>query len=107
MATCFVIQPFDGGPFDKRYDDVFVPAIQKAGLEPYRVDRDPAASIPIEEIEKNIRRADVCLADISLGNPNVWFELGYAIAAVKPVVLVCVHDATRKYPFDIQHRAVI
>jgi hypothetical protein len=107
MATCFVIQPFDGGPFDKRYDDTFVPAIVGAGLEPYRVDRDPAASIPIEEIEKGIRRADVCLADISLGNPNVWFELGYAIAANKPVVLVCVHDATKRYPFDIQHRAVI
>lgn len=107
MALCFVIQPFDGGPFDKRYDDVFVPAIQKAGLEPYRVDRDPAASIPIEEIERGIRRADVCLADISLGNPNVWFELGYAIAAGRPVVLVCSHDSTRRYPFDIQHRAVI
>ena len=24
MPTCFVIQPFDGGPFDKRYEDVFV-----------------------------------------------------------------------------------
>ena len=107
MAICFVIQPFDGGPFDKRYDDTFVPAIVSAGLEPYRVDRDPAVSIPIEEIEKGIRRADVCLADISLGNPNVWFELGYAIAAGKPVVLVCAHDATRRYPFDIQHRTVI
>ncbi len=107
MATCFVIQPFDGGPFDKRYDDTFVPAIVAAGLEPYRVDRDPAASIPIEEIEKGIRRADVCLADISLGNPNVWFEVGYAIAAGKPIVLVCAHDAMKQYPFDVQHRTVI
>ena len=50
MATCFVIQPFDGGPFDKRYADVFVPAITEAGLEAYRVDQDPAAAIPIEQI---------------------------------------------------------
>ena len=107
MAICFVIQPFDGGPFDKRYDDVFVPAIVGAALEPYRVDRDPAASIPIEDIEQGIRRADICLADISLPNPNVWFELGYAIAAGKPVVLVCSHDPTRRFPFDIQHRAII
>ncbi len=107
MATCFVIQPFDAGPFDKRYEDVFVPAIVDAGLDPYRVDRDPAAVIPIDEIEQGIRRADICLADISLPNPNVRFELGYAIAAGKPVVLVCSHDPTRRFPFDIQHRAVI
>jgi hypothetical protein len=76
MPTCFVIQPFDDGPFDKRYEDVFVPAIRAAGMEPYRVDRDPAASIPIEDIEKGIRSAGACLADISEPNQNVWFELG-------------------------------
>jgi len=32
MDKCFVMQPFDGGPFDKRYDDVFYPAIKDAGL---------------------------------------------------------------------------
>lgn len=107
MPTCFVIQPFDGGAFDKRYDDVFVPAIKDAGLDPYRVDRDPAALIPIEEIEEGIRRADVCLADISLPNPNVWFEVGFAIAAGKAVILASAHDPNRRFPFDIQHRAVI
>lgn len=107
MATCFVIQPFDSGAFDKRYDDVFVPAISEAGLEPYRVDRDPSAVIPIEDIEQGIRRADACLADISESNPNVWFEVGYAIAANKPLVLVCSHDPSRRFPFDIQHRTVI
>lgn len=55
MARCFVIQPFDNGEFDKRYDDILAPAIQKAGIEPYRVDRDPAALIPIETIEQTIK----------------------------------------------------
>jgi hypothetical protein len=107
MAICFVIQPFDHGEFDKRYEDVFVPAIKAAELEPYRVDRDPSASIPIDEIEAGIRRSDACLADISTSNPNVWFELGYAIAASKPVVLVCKNAPDRRFPFDIQHRTVI
>jgi Nucleoside 2-deoxyribosyltransferase len=105
MRTCFVIQPFDKGEFDKRYDDVFDPAIKKAGLEPYRVDRDPSASIPIEAIEKNIQDADVCLADISMENPNVWFEVGYAIASGKEVVLVCKEGST--FPFDVRHRLII
>lgn len=106
MATCFVIQPFDGGPFDHRYDDVLEPAIAAAGLKAYRVDRDPKASIPIQDIERQIRNATVCLADISSPNPNVWFELGFAIAANKRVVLVC-DEQVIKFPFDVQHRNII
>lgn len=107
MGTCFVIQPFDGGAFDKRYDDILIPAINSAELTPYRVDRDPTASIPIEKIEEEIKRSDICLADISINNPNVWFELGYAFAAGKEVVMVCELGSQPKFPFDIQHRSVI
>jgi hypothetical protein len=35
--------------FDKRYEDIIEPAVSDAGLKPYRVDRDPAVNIPIEE----------------------------------------------------------
>jgi hypothetical protein len=107
MGTCFVIQPFDGGPFDKRYEDIFVPAIAAAELESYRVDRDPRVSIPIEEIEAGIRASDACLADITKDNPNVWYELGYAIASQKEVVLVCSKERASKFPFDVQHRTII
>lgn len=107
MPSCFVIQPFDRAMYDKRYSDVFEPAIQEAGLEPYRVDRDPATSIPIRDIEDGIRAAEVCFAEISTDNPNVWFELGYAIAVGKDVVLVCSDQRTSRFPFDVQHRAII
>jgi hypothetical protein len=107
MARCFVIQPFDGGPFDKRYDDVFAPAIRDAGLDPYRVDRDPAVNIPIDEIESGIRSSHVCLADITMDNPNVWFELGFAIAVPREIVLVCADERQTKFPFDVQHRNII
>ena len=75
MPRCFVIQPFDNGPFDKRYKDIFAPAIVNAGLEPYRVDRDPSVTIPIEEIQAGIESSEICLAEISIDNPNVWFSL--------------------------------
>jgi len=107
MTSCFVIQPFDGGKFDKRFKDVFSPAIVDAQLEPYRVDQDPKVSIPIEDIEEGIRESKLCLADITIDNPNVWFELGYAIACGKEVVLVCSEERQTKFPFDIQHRAII
>lgn len=106
MPTCFVMQPFDKGKYDDRYRDTFEPAIRKAGFEPYRVDNDPSVIIPIEDIEKGIRHADICFAEITEDNPNVWFELGYAIACHKPIVLVCAEDRT-KFPFDVQHRTII
>jgi hypothetical protein len=107
MATCFVIQPFDKGPYDKRYDDILKPAIIDAGLEPYRVDQDPSVSVPIDDIERNIRDAEICLADISTNNPNVWYEVGYAFANGKPVVLICAEPRLDPYPFDVRHRHVI
>lgn len=107
MGTCFVMQPFDKGVFDKRYEDIFLPAITAAGLEPYRVDRDPSVSIPIDEIQSGIKNADVCLAEITTDNPNVWFELGFAIASSKEVVLICSSERKTTFPFDIQHRNII
>jgi hypothetical protein len=108
VNRCFVIQPFDKGRFDKLFEDLYKPAIEAAGLEAYRVDQDPNADVPISAIESGIKSASVCLADITTDNPNVWYELGYAFAAGRQVVMVCGADrAGKKYPFDIQHRAVV
>jgi hypothetical protein len=108
MPVCFVIQPFDRGKFDKRFRDIYRPAIEAAGLEAYRVDEDHSVDVPIDAIEQGIRTAAVCLADITTDNPNVWYELGFAFASGRPVVMVCSSErAGNKYPFDIQHRTVI
>ncbi|MCD6460559.1 hypothetical protein J7L67_07840 [bacterium] len=93
--------------YDKRYEAIFKPAIEKADLKPYRVDRDPAVSIPINDIKTKIKNSDVCLAEITDDNPNVWLELGYAIASDKEVVLVCSDERGKEFPFDIQHRSII
>ena len=107
MNKCFVIQPFDGGKYDKRYKATFKPAIKQAGLEPYRVDHDPSVSIPILEIEEGIRSAEICFAEISTDNPNVWFELGYALALRKNVAMVSSDERKAQYPFDIRHHNII
>lgn len=105
---CFVIQPFDdGGPYDKRYNETFKPAIKDAGLEPYRIDEDPGVDVPIDQIERNISSSIACLADISTDNPNVWFELGYAMAKDRVVILICSDEREGGYPFDVRHRKVI
>jgi len=108
MLTCFVIQPFDADKFDKRFEEIYSPAIRDASLDPYRVDKDPAVEVPIDAIESGIRGAAVCLADITTDNVNVWYELGFAFAAGRPVVMVCSDERIgKKYHFDIQHRTII
>jgi hypothetical protein len=95
-------------PPEKRQDGHRWPLRTSAAvyLQQYRVDNDPAVSIPIDDIQSGIRRAHVCLADITLDNPNVWFELGYALASDKEMCLVCSEERTEKYPFDVQHRTI-
>ncbi len=57
------------------------------------------------KLKKKIEQADVCFADITTDNPNVWCEVGLAIAHRKELCLVCAKG--RKLPFDVQHRQVI
>lgn len=103
---CFVIQPFDSSKYDQRYQEILKPAIEKAGLIPYRVDEDYEVRIPVQSIEKGIRMSALCLAEISTDNPNVWFELGYAIACKKDVIMIC-SSQRKKFPFDVRHRSII
>lgn len=107
MEKCFVIQPFDNDKFDKRFIDIFKPAIVKSGFEPYRIDQDLSVRIPIDDIEKEISESAICFAEITTDNPNVWYELGFAFACDKDVVMVSSEERLGKFPFDIQHRHII
>lgn len=103
---CFVIQPFEE-VYDKRFEDIYRTAIEKTGLNAYRVDKDSSVRNIIGEIEKRIKDSELCFADISEDKPNVWYELGYASAIGKDVVMVCDNDKREKLPFDINQRSVI
>jgi hypothetical protein len=108
MGRCFIIQPFDNGrKYDKRFADTYKPAIEECGLEVYRVDKDPNSQIPIDDIDLQIRNSEICLADITEDNPNVWFEFGVAIAYHKDVILICSTERNGKFPFDVRHRTII
>lgn len=106
--TCFVIQQFDdGGTFDKRYIETIRPALIAAGVEPTRADAILGLTPIINKIENAIREASICVAEISTDNPNVWLELGYALALDRPTVILCDKQFRGKLPFDISHRPVI
>lgn len=104
---CFVIQPFDKGKYDRRYYDIIKPAIETCGFRAYRVDEDYSVEIPISTIESKILDASFVIAEISTDNPNVWFELGYALAHSKMVILMCSDERKSNFPFDIRHRNIL
>lgn len=105
--VCFVMQAFDGGKYDRRYAETIRPALLKAGVEPQRADEILGLNPVVEKIETAIESAAICLAEVSEDNPNVWLELGYALALNRPTVILCDRAVRTRLPFDVQHRPVI
>lgn len=103
---CFVIQPFNE-KFNQRYADIIKPAIEECGLVPYKVDEDENVIIPIESIHNSIKKSCICVAEITTNNPNVWYEVGYAMALDIPIILVCSDERDEAYPFDVRHRNIL
>jgi hypothetical protein len=104
LDTCFVMMPF-GEWFDKYYQEIYVPAIKEAGFEPIRADELFTTGSVVEQIWEQIERAKLLLADLSGRNPNVFYELGLAHAAHKPVVFTA--SQLEEVPFDLRHLRVI
>ena len=109
MPICFVAQPFRE-PFQGRIAETIEPAIRNAGMVAYKVEDDVAADKLIGYIHAAIERAALVLVDITMDNPNVWYELGYSQALKKPLVMIsCTseRDTAKPYPFDVRGRKVI
>ena len=104
---CFVIMPFKR-LYKGRYERIYGPAIEAAELFPHLAGGAGVSTIT-EDIEKGIRNSHICFADISEDNPNVWYELGFAYACSKQVVMVCDRKKRpeKKLPFDISVKKVI
>jgi hypothetical protein len=104
LDTCFVMMPF-GAWFDRYYLDIYAPAIKEAGFEPVRADELFTTGSVVEQIWEQIQKSKVLLADLSGKNANVFYELGLAHAAKKPVVFTSA--LVEDVPFDLRHLRVI
>ncbi|MEM6329654.1 MAG: hypothetical protein AAF790_05330 [Planctomycetota bacterium] len=104
LDTCFMMMPF-GNWFDRYYHDIYVPAIKEAGFEPVRGDELFSTGTVVEQIWEEVQKSTVLLADLSERNANVFYELGLAHAAGKPVVLTA--PQIDDVPFDLRHLRVI
>lgn len=93
-------------PFDKDFDDIYISGIKETviGVSAYaeRVDEQNYKEDILERIFNQINKADVIVADMTGRNPNVFYEVGYAHALGK-IVLLLTQNAN-DIPFDLKHR---
>jgi tetratricopeptide (TPR) repeat protein len=104
----FVIMPFgkkkgaDGSLYDFNavYSLLIKPALESAGFEAFRADEETASGDILTDMFQELLLADLCIADMSIDNANVFYELGIRHAFRKRGV---VHiQAGRGYmPFDV------
>lgn len=104
LDSCFVMMPF-GSWFDRYYAEIYAPAIRDAGFEPVRADELFSTGSVVEQIWEQIVKAKVLLADLTDKNANVFYELGLAHAAKKPVVFTA--RRVDDIPFDLRHLRVL
>ncbi|MDX1965974.1 MAG: hypothetical protein SFV23_02275 [Planctomycetaceae bacterium] len=102
----FVVMPFSE-PFDTFYRAVVRKVARHEGFEIVRVDEIRGPGNILEDIRRQIAAAHVVVAEISSPNPNVFYEVGYAHALNKPVILLARRSEDRVLPFDLRPYRVI
>jgi hypothetical protein len=96
----FVLMPFDA-TFDDIYKFGIKGAAEDASAYAERIDEQIFSEGILDRVFNQINKADVVVADMTGRNPNVFYEVGYAHALGK-IVLLLTQDAS-DIPFDLKH----
>lgn len=113
---CFIVMPFGNKPFpdasghsydfDKVYRVVIQRAVREAGMMPIRADERLTSALIHTEMFLDLRDRSVVLVDLSLDNPNVFYELGVRhVMSSSGTVLMCRKGSV--LPFDIKLSRVL
>jgi len=93
-------------PFDKKFLDIYVYGIkgaaEDAGAYAERIDMMIFNEGILDRLFNQINKADVIVADMTGRNPNVFYEVGYAHALGKIVILLT--QNAEDIPFDLKYR---
>jgi len=91
-------------PFTSEFDDVYFLGIHEVvtslGYSCKRVDEIEFVGDIISKIYESIKNARLIIGEVSLQNANVYYELGYAHALKKPVILLTKDLSSA--PFDLR-----
>ena len=101
---CFALMPFQE-ILDSYYKEIIKPALEIMGYQVKRADEIYGTRPIIDDIVSEISEADILVADVTGKNPNVNYELGYAHALHKEVIIIT--QDLMDIPFDYKHRRVV
>lgn len=97
----FIVMQFSS-PYNEVYLHVIKNVCDDLKIDAIRADEIYGPGIIIKDVIDRIARSQVVIADISPTNPNVYFEVGYALALGKPIILLAQRrGAEGPLPFDI------
>src|SRR3954462_1312700 len=99
-AFAFVLMPFDES-FRDVYDLGIKSACKDAGAYCERVDEQIFVESILDRVYNQIAKADIVIAEMTGRNPNVFYEVGYAHALNKQVILLT--QKSDDIPFDLKH----
>lgn len=92
-------------PFEEKFNDIYKLGIKEAANDAggycERVDEQIFEERMLDQIYNQINKADVIVADLTGRNPNVFYEVGYAHALGKRVILLT--QNADDIPFDLKH----
>jgi hypothetical protein len=99
----FVAMPFgikEDIDFNAVFGELIKPALESAGFEVFRADEEMRAGNIRTDMFQELLLADLVVADLSIDNPNAWYELGvrHALRKRGVVQITCRRDQT---PFDV------
>ena len=97
----FIVMQFSS-PYNEVYSDVIKQLCEECRIDAVRADEIYGPGIIIKDVIDRIAKSQVVIADISPTNPNVYFEVGYALALGKPIILLAQRRAPDSpLPFDL------
>jgi len=106
---CFVIMRFDPES-DALFEQAIEPALADHGFRAWRTDRSVATGDVVEKIRDGISHCYFAIADTTGDRANVMYELGYAHACGKPVILLRgarPDGSSSRIPFDFRTQSVL
>lgn len=97
----FVIMSFDP-KYDKTYEAIVTGGklVRDYDLTVERVSEHKGDYIITERIERSINRSEIIICDVSEKSPNVYYELGFARAKGKKIILTAKEGTI--LPFDVR-----
>ncbi|WP_353063805.1 tetratricopeptide repeat protein [Tunturibacter psychrotolerans] len=87
--------------FNKIYTELLEPALREAGCDPSRADSQATAGDIRTDMFFDLVTADLVLADLSIPNPNVYYELGIRDGVCARGVFIVQGGWTVNRPFDV------